>query len=402
VTGPALAQLDERLAQLQSTLDRTTESLVELDGDVTRQMLDASPGLTGRTAREWSTASAQLAGLWRGQLALNDVLAALRTERGSGSSLRRATLVKITEQLDGRPVVLSLAEERRSLTDGLHRSEHYSIDDVVGMMSLAFDAVTATLRAVCVVWSETVPRLQGLEASLVEGERATEAAGARSARAIAAVHAQLSAALELAAHDPLALDAGVVAPIESAVDGVCAAAREATEARGRFERDSLELGRAIDACETTIAAARARSEETAAKIVIPSEVWEAQASVEAELSALRAGWLDGEQAAEHDLATARGGLQRRRDQTASLTERAGRLAADSRFTVAARDELRGRLDAYRAKAQGRGRAEDLELDALYTAAETVLYSAPCDLAVATNLVRAYQEAVGTATIEDRR
>jgi hypothetical protein len=58
--------------------------------------------------------------------------------------------------------------------------------------------------------------------------------------------------------------------------------------------------------------------------------------------------------------------------------------------LARRRELRGRLDAYRAKAIATGRAEDLALDELYQSAASVLYQAPCDLEEAERSVAAYQ------------
>ena len=178
MTAPTLAQIDGRLAQLRTTLERTTENLVELDADVTRQMLDASSCLAGETARDWAVASSQIAGLWQGQLALNDVLEALSTERGIGASVRRATLLRIAEQLDGCPVVLSPNEAHPALTDGLHKSVAYSIDDVLAMMSFAFDAATSTLRTITSVWSETVPRLQSLEAALTAVARGSRGSAA--------------------------------------------------------------------------------------------------------------------------------------------------------------------------------------------------------------------------------
>jgi hypothetical protein len=62
-----------------------------------------------------------------------------------------------------------------------------------------------------------------------------------------------------------------------------------------------------------------------------------------------------------------------------------------------RAELRGRLGALRAKAGARGRSEDLTLDALYTRARELLWSAPCDLAAATVAVRAYQRGLEEGT-----
>jgi hypothetical protein len=58
-----------------------------------------------------------------------------------------------------------------------------------------------------------------------------------------------------------------------------------------------------------------------------------------------------------------------------------------------RDELRGLLDAYKAKAAGLGGAENAELEAAYGRARDALWTAPCDLAVATAAVTGYQQAV---------
>jgi hypothetical protein len=58
--------------------------------------------------------------------------------------------------------------------------------------------------------------------------------------------------------------------------------------------------------------------------------------------------------------------------------------------IARRDELRGRLEAYRAKAAARGRAEDERLAGLFARAHDLLFTAPCDLRAATRAVHTYQ------------
>ena len=56
-------------------------------------------------------------------------------------------------------------------------------------------------------------------------------------------------------------------------------------------------------------------------------------------------------------------------------------------------ELRGLLDAYRAKGARHGAAENIELAALYRRARDLLRAAPCDLPAASDEVRLYQRAV---------
>jgi hypothetical protein len=58
-----------------------------------------------------------------------------------------------------------------------------------------------------------------------------------------------------------------------------------------------------------------------------------------------------------------------------------------------REELRGLLAAYKAKAARLGRAEDLALTQRYDQARDLLWTAPCDLGAAAAAVAAYQQAI---------
>src|SRR5690242_2034918 len=64
-----------------------------------------------------------------------------------------------------------------------------------------------------------------------------------------------------------------------------------------------------------------------------------------------------------------------------------------------RAELRGRLDAYRAKASSKGLVEHPELSNAYDEAHRVLYTAPCDLRAGTRAVLAYQQTL-SALLEE--
>jgi len=61
--------------------------------------------------------------------------------------------------------------------------------------------------------------------------------------------------------------------------------------------------------------------------------------------------------------------------------------------MARRDELRGLLGAYKAKAARLGAAEDFGLAQRYDQARDLLWTAPCDLAAAEAAVAGYQQAV---------
>ena len=65
-----------------------------------------------------------------------------------------------------------------------------------------------------------------------------------------------------------------------------------------------------------------------------------------------------------------------------------------------RDELRGLVGAYKAKAARLGMAEDADLAVRYDQVHDLLWTAPCDLAAAEAAVAGYQEAILAA--EGRR
>ena len=58
-----------------------------------------------------------------------------------------------------------------------------------------------------------------------------------------------------------------------------------------------------------------------------------------------------------------------------------------------RDELRGLLGAYQAKAARLGAGEDVGLTERFNRARALLWTAPCDLAAAADAVTGYQQAV---------
>jgi hypothetical protein len=81
---------------------------------------------------------------------------------------------------------------------------------------------------------------------------------------------------------------------------------------------------------------------------------------------------------------------------------ARRVAEANGAAVARRNELRGLLQAFRAKSIAMGRAEDPDLVRLHQAAEQALYLAPCDLPAAEKLVGEYLRVVNATVTGGRR
>jgi hypothetical protein len=79
-----------------------------------------------------------------------------------------------------------------------------------------------------------------------------------------------------------------------------------------------------------------------------------------------------------------------RSAIARATERARELRGAADGLIARRDELRGRLEGYRAKAATYRLDEHDQLGPMHAKARTLLYTAPCDLPAATKAVVGYQ------------
>jgi hypothetical protein len=89
-------------------------------------------------------------------------------------------------------------------------------------------------------------------------------------------------------------------------------------------------------------------------------------------------------------------------QAATVTAQCRKTEHDSVALVDRRDELRGLLDSYRARAARLGAIEDPALEAGYAQAHELLWTAPCDLAAAADAVTGYQQAVLALSSRERR
>jgi hypothetical protein len=162
-----------------------------------------------------------------------------------------------------------------------------------------------------------------------------------------------------------------------------------------------QLAASIDAICQALERARADAAEARDKVMMPGPAQDLDG-----LTA-RAEQLKSDAAnAGRMLETDRAGAARVVARLAGEVDRMGRDVAVAANEAAApltrRRELRGRLDAYRAKAIATGRAEDVQLEALYESAVAVLYQAPCDLDEAERTLGAYQRSLLRVSREEER
>ena len=386
------------LAATAAERDKIQANLLDLDASFGRRLLDGA-SLAGTSRVRWEAASADLASAWE-IFAVYSAVVKRATKMLDGSRrLPGMRVAEITALLTGPSVVLPRERvplAQRQLTDDGQQEEKITLAAAVQRMTVAFSRVASLTAAAESVWAEVPGRLDQIASVL--GRAVQESAGVGDdalTGTLDAAGAELRRLRNLLSRDPLSLwqgDRADVAALDRLLQQTQAAAARAAEL-GRLREDAdrriAGVARAVAVAQACEQSARAGRDEAMLKVVAPqlaapppgtAGLSERLAGLEPlKASGRWAGLAAHLDAINKDAAAAAGRWQD--------ADRAARALVDRRT------ELRGLLDAYRAKAAGLGGAENTDLAADYQRARDLLWSAPCDLAAAADAVRAYQQAV---------
>ena len=162
-------------------------------------------------------------------------------------------------------------------------------------------------------------------------------------------------------------------------------------ARGELAGQLTAAAQALGAILTLIEQTRTARAEASQKILgITNGTVDADA-LAARLSLLRTNLESITSVGHGDWQEARRLLGQLDQQTAALREEVTLALGAVKGPLDTRNELRGRLDAYHAKALAIGLAEDERLTQVYERARALLFTAPCDVVEAEAAVREYQQ-----------
>jgi hypothetical protein len=385
-----LQQIDDRVEVLRGAVEHAEAELVELDRDEFRRLLTASP-LSGDTAARWAQADGQSQLTWQWFLAVKDWLAAIVQQRGTRSSVSTELCDQLTAALDRRPAeILPGAAAPDAARPG--GPAPASVDALLRAVLAGNEAVRAVVTRVAAVWQGTSTTLAALESQCSEIEQRATQAGLPAPNELAVARSLLTQLRKRCAEDPLAVDPANdgTAPIAGGLERARTAITQAIASRQNASQESADSIAQIEAAIGQLAAARESERESSAKVGGASTLAEMEHAA-AELVALRDEFsaARSETNVDHMVRA----LAALRVRSATAQERARRLVGAAGASLAQRNELRGRLDAYRAKARAMGRGEDPELESIYREAADALFTAPCDLAHSESLVLSYQRAL---------
>ncbi|MFE0133528.1 hypothetical protein ACFWY6_18460 [Streptomyces sp. NPDC059037] len=409
--GPVMDrdEVDRALARLDAEHEAIETSLLALQDHAGRRLLEGA-GLTGTTQERWTATERQITLLW----AYFDAYAgALRTARDIRARRRwpnRDDLAELTELLRGESVTVAggAAPAPSSITGPAKLTERFTLSDLVARMNDLYAHSLDMVVAADAVWSALPARIDLLAAELQRTRQLAHSVGVRPGEHPAGddlerITAELTLLREQVVTDPLAFwqpatgssapgggrphterydrEARALEDVRREIDAVLTVRQDAELRLGRL-RDVLSRA------DRTLAEARSARGEVLAKIAAsevpavsgPPTVLQEQLAMASDYRR-HAQWHRLSPLLESLEEKAEDELLRARESLTAVTQ-----------PLAVRAELRGRLDAYKAKVARLGHAEDPLLVERYDAARRMLWSAPCDLRVAEQAVLRYQQA----------
>lgn len=390
--------VDAELARLREDAGRVSEALLELTEHPGQKLLDSAP-LSGVTAERWQRASARMAALWDNYTAFQDVLNRAAEIRGRRTKPHPEELSAIMDLLRGPSITLSskaVALSQRTLLGPSTVTETATLAQTLERMNADYQAAADFIAAADAAWNRLFQQADPVQERLKELIATVRSVGDRSlGTSVARLGDEYTALRREVFADPVGLSgqgsnfSRRLARIAEEIEALFATASGAVDLRADFERQTAHLGRAIDRLAEVEAAqppTQAAAREKIAVGALP-EPTRLAPNLRRQLDGLSDLRDRGQWTA---LAEAVADLDARISNSLALATRTHEAAAG---LLARREELRGRLAAYRVRAARSGAAEDQALEAYYQSARELLWSQPCDLAAATRALAAYQKAV---------
>lgn len=372
-------KIDEFLTRYGAAEARIAANLLELDEHPTYKILSAG-GLRGTTLAKVGPAMENAAELWRWlsqlQIAMNDA----RDIRDDGrmSNERRE---RLTEILQGPSILLHTDTKtvtQRDLLDVASTDVHGSIEDTLRAMRSVYEPIRDAVATVDQVWTEVVPRTSSGDTTLGRLQKEADRLGI-SEPSLTTLQARLRDVKSALAEDPMSLADDYAADLDRLIAD--AAHQMAAVARGYDDLDGDIAESETHLAELRILRSRAATAHTqsTAKIV----------GVDGLIRTPDIAIIDGDKglaAMADQLREADGNWQQKRQRldewmakVVALREQLTRAYATNAAPLRKRDELRGLLAAYWAKAAALGRAEDPMLSDMHDDAHNELFTSPTDL-----------------------
>lgn len=403
-----LQEIDEALAAWNRRLTAMADNLMSLQSESTYRVLTGSGGATrvqivGETAARVEPALAAMRAMFEQFGVLHSTVDRASKIREGLPSLFGGDekIAEIQHVLFGRsiePPAVDVPLAKRTLLSGAPSPQRLSLEELLAPMVRTFSEARDAVLTVDRVWQEIALRATRAEERLQQLAVRAQSVGCGPASAAAAALTAASA-LVAKANEQLRVDPlGAMTFFHSQLEPDFARLNNLVEAAERVARELHRAHAVLEGLAVIHREALDASAEAKAKIApkqgLPLPVGEEK------IARLRE-WLDqlDRRWREDARETVAAGL-RNWHEAACVVGKEDTAARDmSRSAVEARRELRGRLEALKAKARVVGVAEVAAVAAIASEAESVLANKPTDLERAAAGVAAYASALSQARRE---
>jgi hypothetical protein len=400
-----LREIDDALAAWNGRLGAAAQNLMDLEAEPSYQQITGSGGvpkapITGVTASRVEPALGAMVTVFQHFSLLNETIKRaellrhnLPTLFGSDQKLR-----EIEELLRGNSIHLPAVDvplEQRTLLSGVQNVECISPKDLLDTMVKAFQAAKDAVVAVDGAWNNLGATLNRTGARIGRLRARAAALGGGTPPDLDGAERTLQEMRARVQADPL----GASADLDARIEPVLARVDAALEAGERLRQQIVNGLTAAHAQLDALAKLHHDSVVACAEVRIKVTGCGAPPSPQADetVEGLRQ-WLDRleKKYAGGMLDPVAVGLRNWNSAAQDCVSKESAACAANRAPLLARDELRGRLDALKAKARAYGAAEDDALVELAKQAEALLYARPTPLDRAAAAVTGYERTLNGA------
>lgn len=390
------SQIDGRLQEYTAAEHRIGANLHELEDHAVYRLF-TSGVLQGKTQDAFTAVQAADPSLWDLYTVFSSALDRARTLRGNRSWLggdERAELIKL---LSGREVVIRSDDVpllSRDLVSSAERVERTSFAELIDRMRHMYEPVRDAVSRADAILDGLLPRLTSADQTLARLRTDSLALGMDD-RELNRIGETIERIRDLSLTDPLSIPDGAKASLDRALHDAGAAVASAQSSHDAITHDLTNAHDLLDRCRRLIATANAERDQAMHKIVLHAPL-----PVAPNVNA-----IDGPRglaATLQPITTQRGPWQQTRRELDGWLQRAQRferqlerVSGRIHEPLERRAELRGRLNAFRAKMSGVGRSEDATLTELSDEVHNELYTSPSDLDRAERLLREFTAMMAT-------
>ena len=393
-------QIDQLLADWKTRLDLASQNMLALQGLTIYQRLAGEAGfpkaqLTETTAIQVSAALDAMNQVFQYfdlLLATISRAAALHRQvpRFLGSDQK---LQAVEELLIGQSIQLSVVQvplAQRSLLSAAETTCTVTPDNLLAMMTLTFETARDTILAIDVAWSHLELTLSQVEAEIQALRQQANTLGGNNLTDLRAIQQAIAPLRDRVTTDPLGVKDEFEQQIQPLIERVKDSLNQVLQQHNQIQNGLAIAHTLLQNLTELNQQTHTAYAESLEKVTDHSGL---QPSLPADHLDALCQWLSRLETrfAEGLVSPIQVGLENWTAKVKAAIAIEQCAVTANRRPLETRRELRGRLEALKAKALARGRAEDPILADLSAQAKQILYTRPTDLAKAIELVTQYEK-----------